>query len=65
MRKRTQSAIDKAWKEVDALIAKWDAEGYPENETDEIADPPTLSDAHYIDVQQLMKYRSKNAESVV
>lgn len=53
MAKRTASAIEKAWRDVDALIEKWDAEGWP-NDNDERQNPPALSDAQYIDVSQLV-----------
>lgn len=33
MREKTQSAIDKAWRDLEKLTAKWDIEGYTDDET--------------------------------
>ena len=63
-RKRTQSAIDKAWRELDEMTAKWDAE-----DTDNLddlyneiyGDPPTppADDAQYGGCQQLHAWRQE------
>ena len=65
-RKRTESAKLKAWRAVDRLLAKWDAEGWPEYDPDydELSDRPTLStleahDVQYVDSQQLAQWRQE------
>ena len=62
-RKRTQSAIDKAWRELEDMFTEWDTQ-IDHNLADEygaIYYPPTLptTEAHYTDAAQLAAWRQE------